>query len=62
MILASPNGLLCACKVVRETPKAWVVKYAGEGGKETRVAKGSGRRMFDNVRDAERWIVTEGGK
>lgn len=62
MILASSSGLLCACKVLRETPKAWVVAYAGERGKETRVAKSSGRRMFDNVRDAERWIITEGGK
>lgn len=59
MILASPNGLLCACTLVRETPKTWIVKYAGEGGKETRVSKSSGRRMFKTVRDAERWIITE---
>lgn len=62
MILASSNGLLCACKILRETPKSWVVAYAGEGGRETRVPKSSGRRMFNNVQDAERWIITEGGK
>ena len=62
MILASSNGLLCVCKVVRETPKAWVVCYAGAIRKETRVPKSSGRRIFENVSDAERWIFTEGGK
>lgn len=57
MILASPNGLLCACKLIRETPKAWVVSYVGEGKKEVRVSKDSGRKMFDRVSDAEHWII-----
>ena len=56
MILASKNGLLCACKIVRETPKAWVVQYSGEKGRETRVPKDSGRMMFENVDDAMDWM------
>jgi hypothetical protein len=59
MILASKSGLLCACKVVGETNKAWLVQYAGEKGKETRVLKSSGRKMFDNVDDALEWIGEE---
>lgn len=57
MILASKNGLMCACQLVRETPKAWIVRYAGEKGKETRVPKESGRAMFAGVADAEDWIL-----
>lgn len=56
MILASKNGLLCACKIIRETPKAWIVQYIGEKKKETRVPKDSGRSMFSDVDDALRWV------
>lgn len=56
MILASSNGLMCAVKIIRETPKAWIVQCIGEKKKETRVPKNAGRQMFGNVPDAERWI------
>lgn len=56
MILASKNGLMCACKIIRETPKAWIVQYLGERTKETRVPKDSGREMFSCADAAMRWM------
>jgi hypothetical protein len=58
VILASRNGLLCAVKLIRETDKAWIIQYAGEKKKETRVSKNGDRKMFGCVSDAERWVFT----
>lgn len=57
MILASKNGLMCACKIIRETPKAWIIQYVGEKKKETRVPKNGDRAMFAGVAAAEDWIL-----
>ena len=55
MILASRNGNMCAVTSVRETPAAWHVTYVGEI-KPVRVPKSSGRMLFKNTQDAEKWI------
>jgi hypothetical protein len=47
---------MCACQLIRETPKAWIVQYAGEK-KETRVPKDGGREMFAGVVAAEDWVI-----
>lgn len=60
MILASLNGLMCAVTIIRETPKAWVIKYQGERKKETRVPKDGKREMFNSTDDAMKWMgITE---
>lgn len=57
MILASPNGNLVCCALIRETPKAWYVDYRdGAYPGEKRIPKDGSRQLFSNVDDALQWI------
>lgn len=59
MILAyARSGILQAVTVVRETPKAVIVRKDGEPrSNHLRIPKGSSTlRLFDNVDDACKWL------
>ena len=57
-LLASTSGAISALKAVRETPKAWMVVYYGEGDKEIRIPKDDPRRrVFDTMAEAEAWAT-----
>lgn len=58
MILVSSTGLMSACSLVRETPKAWIVQYRGERGGPTRVDKNGSRVLVNSVAEAEDWLVS----
>lgn len=56
-ILASQNGNLASCVLVRETPKAWYIDYRDRwypGVK--RISKDGDRQLFSNVDDALHWM------
>lgn len=54
MILASTSGLLSACRLVRETDKAWIINYNDKAfPKDVRISKDNPRqKLFENVDDA----------
>lgn len=55
MILATKSGWLIAVQLVRETPKAHIVKATDEW-KERRIPKDDpNQKLFDSVDDAMRW-------
>lgn len=55
MILATRTGWLIAVQLIRETPKAHIVKALDEK-RERRVPKSDERqKLFGNVEDAMRW-------
>jgi len=57
MILASPSGMLTACLLIRETPKAWYVDYRDQKYPgEKRIPKDGVRQLFTNVDDALHWM------
>ena len=57
MILASQSGMMIACRLVKETEKAWVVNYNDKAyPKDVRVQKSGNRKLFSNVDDALEWI------
>lgn len=57
MILASKSGLMIACRLVKESDKAWTVNYNDKAfPNNVRVLKLGNRKLFDNVDDALEWI------
>jgi hypothetical protein len=57
MILVSKNGLMCACSLVKDNPKSWVINYndkAFPGNK--RVPKDGNRALFKTVDEAFEWL------
>jgi len=57
MILASTSGMMIACRLVKETDKAWTVNYNDKAyPNDVRVAKSGNRKLFTNVDDALEWI------
>ncbi|MNR39599.1 hypothetical protein D3C85_1578210 [compost metagenome] len=59
MILASMSGMLIAVTLVRETPKAFIVKPR-DAVNEIRVAKDNDKRkLFDTVSEAYAWLGVE---
>lgn len=57
MILASQNGNLTACKLIRETPKAWIVDYCDQKYPgEKRISKDGERQCFNTVDEALEWM------
>ena len=61
MILANRSGMMIACKLVRETPKAWIVNYNDKAyPDDVRVDKNSPtRKLFDSVDEALEFIDGE---
>ena len=56
-VVASKSGLLIAAKLLRETPKAFIVEYVDDKGKERRISKADKKRkVFESVYDALDWI------
>ena len=57
MIVVNKNGMMIACKLLRENDKAWIVKYNDHlPAHDIRVPKDSGRRLFASVDDALEWL------
>lgn len=57
MILASMNGNLISCKLIRETPNTWFVDYCDKKyPKEQPIPKKGNRQLFSSVDDALDWI------
>jgi len=57
MILASRSGLLCACRLVKDNPKSWVINYNDKAfPKDQRIPKDGNRMLFDTVDKALEWI------
>ena len=54
MILASTSGMMSACRLVRETPKAWIINYNDKAfPKDVRISKDNPRqRLFATVDEA----------
>lgn len=61
MILATRSGMMIACKLVRETPKAWIVNYNDKAYPDNvRVDKNSStRKLFDSLDEALEFIDGE---
>lgn len=61
MILANRSGMMIACKLIRETPKAWVVNYNDKAyPNDVRVDKNSvTRKLFTSVDEALEFIDGE---
>lgn len=57
MILASEGGMMIACRLVRETDKAWIVNYNDKAyPKDVRVPKLGRRQLFKTVDEAVEWL------
>lgn len=57
MILVTKSGWLIAVKVIRETPKGYVIKDIEKGAKERRISKADpSRKLFDNTDAAILWM------
>ncbi len=57
MILVSPNGMMCACRLVKETDKAWIINYNDKAyPKDVRVPKLSNRAVVADVEAAYKWL------
>jgi hypothetical protein len=57
MILASQSGMMIACRLVKESDKAWTVNYNDKAyPKNVRVPKSGNRQVFKSVDDALDWM------
>jgi hypothetical protein len=57
MILASQSGMMIACRLIKETDKAWIINYNDKAyPKDVRVPKLSNRKLFNNVDEALEWM------
>lgn len=57
MILASPNGMMASCLLVRETNKAWIINYNDKAfPNDQRVPKDGQRQVFKTVDEALFWM------
>jgi len=57
MIIASPNGNMISCSLIRETPKSWIINYNDKAFKgDKRVPKDGGRMLFESVDEALDWL------
>lgn len=61
MILANRSGMMAVCKLVRETPKAWIINYNDKACPEdVRVAKNDTTYgLFASVDEALEFIDGE---
>lgn len=60
MILATKSGWLIACKLLRETPKAFIVEYTDDKGNEVRISKSDqNRKLFNSTDEAITWMDGE---
>ena len=57
MILASESGMMIACRLVKESDKAWTVNYNDKAyPNDVRVSKDGRRQLFTSVDDALEWL------
>ena len=57
MILASESGMMIACRLVKETKKAWIVNYNDKAyPKDVRVPKEGNRQLFASVDEVFDWL------
>lgn len=56
-IIATKSGWLIAATILRETPKAFIVEYSDEKGKERRINKNDHLKgVFNSVDEALEWM------
>lgn len=56
-ILASPNGNLAVCTLVKKTAKAWYINYNDKAfPKDQRIPFDGERQLFDTVAQAMYWL------
>jgi hypothetical protein len=57
MILVSMSGLMCACKLVKDNPKSWVINYNDKAyPNDVRIKKDGTRMVFNTVDEALEWL------
>lgn len=57
MILASSNGNLAVCTLVRETTAAWIINYGDKKyPNDQRIPKDGNRQLFATVDEALNWM------
>jgi len=61
MILVSTSGMMCACRLVKESPKAWTINYNDKAfPNNVRVPKNSlTRTLVADVDAAFKWLGLE---
>jgi hypothetical protein len=59
MILAKKNGWLEIVKIIRETRTHIVYKNVDEPGEKSFARKDKTMKFFDDVKEAETWILEE---
>ena len=57
MILVSKGGMMSACRLVRETKKAWIINYNDKAyPDDVRINKLGDRQLFESVDEAFNWL------
>lgn len=57
MILVHSNGMMCACRLVKENPKSWIINYNDKAfPKDVRVEKSGNSQLFNSVDEAFAWL------
>jgi hypothetical protein len=57
MILATKSGWLISVKVIRETPKGYVIRDCEKGARERRISKSDlSRKLFESTDEALEWM------
>jgi hypothetical protein len=56
-LLVSHSGLMCACRIVKDNPKSWVINYNDKAyPRDVRVPKNGDRIVVNTVDEAYEWL------